>query len=265
MTRGGRAAPVVLVVGGLDPTGGAGIVADVRTLEAFGVASAAAATALTVQDGRRVVRVRKVAPSLLREQIECVLAALPVTAIKCGMLPDAGAVEVLASVLAEKSIPLVLDPVLRSSGGQALASRSVVAAIADELLPETEVVTPNLAEASLLAGMEIPDADAMVEAARRILASGVRAVVVKGGHLAGAPVDVLVTAKRVDRFRARRLPQADMHGTGCAFASALAAGLARGRGLRASVNDAGAHVRSLIASARRLRNGARLRSVRPAS
>jgi hydroxymethylpyrimidine/phosphomethylpyrimidine kinase len=254
-----RASSTVLVIGGLDPTGGAGVAADVRTLESFGVASAVVVTALTVQDGRRVTRVAAVAASLLAEQIACVIDTLPVAAVKCGMFPDARAVGVVARILADGSRPLILDPVLRSSGGQPLASGSVLKAIKTKLLPIAAVVTPNLAEASLIAGMEVKSVEAMEEAARRILTLGARAVVIKGGHLRGAPVDVLASRRRIERFAGRRIAFTDMHGTGCAFASALAAGLARGRSLRASVAAAGEHVRALIARSAPLANGARIR------
>lgn len=258
MTARRRASPFVLVIGGLDPTGGAGVAADVRTLEHFHVGSAVVVTALTVQDGRSVTRVRRVPASLMREQLRCVLEALPVAAIKCGMLPSATAVEVVAGFVAEHEIPLVVDPVLRSSGGQPLASRSALSAIRAKLLPLAAVATPNLAEASLLVGMDIPDVDAMAVAARRILALGARAVVVKGGHMAGAPIDVFAVGRKVERLVGRRIPL-DMHGTGCAFASALTAGLVHGRTLRESVRAAGVHVRALMTSAERLANGARIR------
>jgi hydroxymethylpyrimidine/phosphomethylpyrimidine kinase len=258
MSRARRAAPVVLVVGGLDPTAGAGIAADVRTLESLRVASAVAVTAVTVQNGREVLRVVPVAPALLGEQIDAVLSSLPVAAVKCGMLATAKAVAVVADRIGDR-IPLVLDPVLRSSGGQPLASRSMMAALRSKLLPNAAVVTPNLAEASALIGMPVEDVESMAEAARRILMLGPGAVVIKGGHLKGAPVDVLAVGRRVELLRGPRIVTGDMHGTGCAFASALAAGLARGRSVRASVAEARRHVRSLITRAQRLPNGAIIR------
>ena len=253
-----RAAKVVLVVGGLDPTAGAGVAADVRTLESFRVASAVAVTALAVQNGREVLRVVPVSSSLLRDQIEVVVASFRVAVVKCGMLATAGAVDVVAELLAGR-FPIVLDPVLRSSGGQSLASRSMVSALRTKLLPKAAVLTPNLAEASLLAGITISDVESMKEAARRLLDQGPGAVVVKGGHLSGPPVDVLAVGRRVEVLRGSRLTTGDMHGTGCAFASALSAGLARGLSVRASVGAARRHVRSLIKQARRLPNGAIIR------
>lgn len=254
-----RPAPVVLVVGGLDPTAGAGVAADVRTLECLGVASAVAVTALTVQNGRRVSRVVPVSPALLGEQMEVALSSLPVAAVKCGMLPTAKAVGTVAELLGDAGLLLVVDPVLRSSGGQSLASRGVLAALRSTLLRMADVVTPNLGEASALAGMPIADVDGMTEAARRILALGPRAVVIKGGHLRGAPVDVLAVGRRIELMPSRRIASGDMHGTGCAFASALAAGLVRGGSMRRSVAEAQRHVRSLIMRAQRLPNGALIR------
>jgi hydroxymethylpyrimidine/phosphomethylpyrimidine kinase len=257
-TRGRRAVPVVLAVGGHDPTAGAGVGADVRTLEAAGVAAAVAVTAITVQDGRHVRRVVATAPALLAAQIEAVMGALPVAAVKCGMLASPAAVRVVARALRDTAVPLVVDPVLRASGGERLAGRGVARAIAEHLLPIAAVVTPNVAEAAVLAGMRIADADDMEEAARRIVALGARAAVVKGGHLEGAPVDVLVAGRSAVRWRAARI-DADMHGTGCAFASAVAAGLARKRSVRTSVEHARAHVRTLLRRAQRIGSGARLR------
>jgi hydroxymethylpyrimidine kinase/phosphomethylpyrimidine kinase len=222
------------------------------------VSSAVVVTALTVQDGLRVHAVEPVAPRLIEKQLAVVLGSMPVAAIKCGMLPSAAAARAVAAAAARTRLPLVLDPVMRSSGGQRLVSRSVLASLL-ELLRLVAVVTPNLDEAGLLAGFEVRDVETMVRAARRIRQLGARAVVVKGGHLASAPVDVLASGSRVERLVGPRLAGGDMHGTGCAFASALAAALAERRGLRAGVLDASAHVRALIRKARKLRNGALLR------
>src|SRR5688572_20279641 len=235
MARKSARTPAVLAVGGVDPTTGAGVGADVRTLETLGVMPAIAVTAIAVQDGVRVHRVTPLAPATVREQIEAALGAMPVRAVKCGMLATPAIVAATADALSGRGLPLVVDPVLFASGGEPLARGAMTRALRERLLPIARVVTPNLREADLLSGIDVHDEASMIEAARRLLALGAGAVVVKGGHLPGAPVDVLVTSTRVERFGGRRVPGGDMHGTGCAFASALAAGLARGSSLRESV------------------------------
>jgi hydroxymethylpyrimidine/phosphomethylpyrimidine kinase len=249
----------VLAIGGLDPTAGAGVAADVRTLEALGVAPAVAITAIAVQDGRRVRSVTAMPAALVRAQIEAAAAAFPIAAVKCGMLARPAIVAAVADLVAKRRWPLVLDPVLRASGGEALATPALVRALARRLIPLAAVVTPNLYEASVLAGMPVTDAGSMEAAARRILALGARAVVVKGGHLAGRPLDLLVDEHRVVRLLFSRV-RGDMHGTGCAFAAALAACIARGMTPEQSLRVAHTHVRALLKGMLKLPRGARLRA-----
>jgi hydroxymethylpyrimidine/phosphomethylpyrimidine kinase len=251
--------PVVAVVAGCDPTGGAGIVADVRSLEALGVYPAAIVTAVTVQDGARVMEVSAVAPELVRRQLECVLDNLPVRVVKCGMLARPATTAAVAAAVGRREVALVLDPVLRASGGEALASRGMLEAMRTGLVPLATVVTANLDEAARLTGLSVANEEEMVAAGRRLLALGARAAVVKGGHLAGEPVDVLCHGRRVVRYPGGRIGQVAMHGSGCAFASALAAGLARGRPIAGAVEYARAHVRDLISRSWSTQRGARLR------
>jgi len=253
--------PFVLAVGGSDPTAGAGVEADVRTLESLGVGSAVAITAIAVQDGVRVRSVRALAPKLVAEQMEAAFDAVPVAMVKCGMLARPAIVAAVAQVVGERGVPLVLDPVLRASGGEALGSPALARALAERLVPLARVVTPNLAEASAIVSFPVDDVASMENAARAIVGLGARAAVVKGGHLAGTCVDVLADGRRITRFSARRI-EGDMHGTGCAFAAALAAGLARGLPLHRSVEMARDHVRTLLRQALRMPRGARLRAPR---
>jgi len=261
------AAPLVLTIGGSDPSCGAGVQADIRTLEGFGVDSATVVTALTVQDGVRVSAVEPTKPALVARQLEAVLASRRVTAIKCGMLARAAIVRVVADAIDGADAALVVDPVLRAGGGEALGDRGLQRALAARLFPLAAVVTVNLPEAAAFARMQVDDLSSMERAAREIGACGPRAVVVKGGHLEGAPSDLLWDQGRVRIFPGGRRISRELHGTGCAFASALAAGLAKGWPLSRSVECAGDHVRTILREAARSRAGGWLRqpSSRPLS
>jgi len=250
---------VVVTIAGSDPSCGAGLQADVRTLEQFGVDCASVVTAVTVQDGLRVAFIRPLAPALVGAQLASVLASREVAVVKCGMLARVGTVDVVAQAVAAAGVPLVVDPVLRAAGGEALGDRRLRAALAERLFPLATVVTCNLSEATAFAGEPIENPAAMERAARVIAATGARAVVVKGGHLAGEPLDVLWDGRRIRVYRSGGRIARSMHGTGCAFASAVAAGLARGVSLPRSVEEAGRHVRTLLREARRSPAGAWLR------
>jgi hydroxymethylpyrimidine/phosphomethylpyrimidine kinase len=248
----------VLAIGGSDPTCGAGIQSDVRTLDGFGVQPASVVTAVTAQDGRHVERCEAVAARLVAAQLDRVAAALPIAVVKCGMLATAGIVEVVARRAARWRLPLVLDPVMAASGGEPLLDTRASRAVVARLLPLATVVTANLAEAERLAGLPVRDLRGMTAAARTIARLGPEAVVVKGGHLGGEAVDVLWDGRRIRRFSGPRIGR-DLHGSGCAFASALAAGLALGWPLGRSVEAAGAHVRTLLADAVETKTGGWLR------
>lgn len=255
-----RPVPTVLVVAGSDPTGGAGLQADIKTLEWLGVASAAVASALTVQTATRVRSSQAVPAALLRAQLTAVAASVSPRVVKCGLLGSAANVGVVADFVARRRYAVVLDPVISASGGGArLADSDVGDALVRRLFPRASVVTVNLSEASWICGSEVADEAAMGDAARTIAALGPRSVVVKGGHLAGAPLDVLYHRGRLWRFPGVRA-RMTMHGTGCAFASAVAAGLALGQDLVRAVENAGAHVRALLAASQRTRDGGRLRA-----
>jgi hydroxymethylpyrimidine kinase/phosphomethylpyrimidine kinase len=256
-----RRVPTVLVVAGSDPTGGAGLQADLKTLEWFGVASAAAVSAITIQTATRVRASHPVPAPTLQAQLAAVAASISPRVIKCGLLASAANVEVVADFTARRRhCALVVDPVTAASGrGARLSRKDLAQALVERLFPLASVVTVNLPEASNLCGARVTDEAAMADAARAIADMGPHAVVIKGGHLRGPPVDVLYCGGRLRRFPGVRAP-ATMHGTGCAFASALAAGLALGFGVARAVEDAGAHVRALIAASQRTRDGGRLRA-----
>jgi hydroxymethylpyrimidine kinase/phosphomethylpyrimidine kinase len=252
--------PAVCAVGGSDPSAGAGIQADVRTLEALGVQPTTVVTALTVQTGTVVTRVEPVRAALVAAQLRALLEALPIAAVKTGMLATADNARAVARVLRPHAgLPLVVDPVLRASGGERLARAGLLRALIAELFPLAACVTANLDEAAAIVGWRVADVEAMKEAARAIVDAGAGAAIVKGGHLRGAPDDVVFDGRAVHVVGGQRVRGRTMHGSGCAFASALAAHLAVGRGLLASARAAKRHVAELLDGARPSEAGGWLR------
>ncbi len=241
----------VLAIGGSDPSGGAGIQADLKTIAAFGAYAATAITALTVQDTRAVTDVLVLPPGLVAAQIAAVLADIGADAIKTGMLADPEVVEAVCDALAAAPhAALVVDPVLRATAGRALLAEAALIVLKRRLLPMAALLTPNLPEAEVLAGMAIPDLPAMHHAAEVLLTLGVPAVLLKGGHLPGdTVVDLLATEDGVEAFAAPRLTSRHTHGTGCTLGSAIAAGLAQGASLRDAVLRARGFVRAAIVAA----------------
>lgn len=254
--------PFVLAIGGLDPSCGAGIVADARTLERLEVMPLAVATAVTVQSGGGVRATHPVPVPQVTAQLRELLRAFPASAIKIGQVPSAACAAALAATLRPLTarVPLVLDPVLRASGGGELAGPAAARAILARLLPLAAVVTVNLDEAAVLTGMAVRDVDGMSAAARRLSSRTTGAIVIKGGHLRGQPLDMLLHEGCERIFRGTRL-RGSMHGTGCAFASAMAAALARGMSVEAALVGARKHVRELLTHAVTA-GGARLRAPR---
>jgi hydroxymethylpyrimidine/phosphomethylpyrimidine kinase len=242
----------VLVVAGSDSGGGAGIQADIKTITALGGYAATAITALTAQDTLGVHAIHPVPLPFVRLQMECGLDDIGADVIKTGMLGDAATIACVCDVLEERApgLPLVVDPVMVAKGGERLLATEAIAALKRRLLPLARVATPNIPEAEALAGMAIPDVEAMHHAATALLTLGVRAVLLKGGHLPGdMVVDLLATEDGIEAFSAPRIETRHTHGTGCTLASAIAAGLAQGMGLRDSVVRARAYVRAAIAAA----------------
>ncbi len=248
---------MVLSVAGSDPSGGAGIQADLKTFHAFRVYGAAVITALTVQNTRGVRAVHAVAPDVVLAQLDAVTDDLPVAAVKLGLLPDAGVAGALAGRIAAHPLPrLVLDPVLVAGSGDALSAGDTRQALR-ALLPHAALVTPNLAEAAALTGRPVRDVAGMEAAARALVDGGAGAALVKGGHLPGPPVDVLLAGGGVHRLEATRIAVAPTHGTGCTLSAAIAAGLALGCDLPDAVDRARRYVRAALAAAPALGGGAR--------
>ncbi len=217
--------PIVLAIGGHDPVGGAGIQADIEAITAQGCHAATAVTCLTVQDTRNVRRLAPVDPELLAQQVEAVLADLPVAAIKIGLIGDAAIGRRLAELLdRQPGVPVVLDPVLAAGGGAALSDEELRHVLLKKLLPHTDVLTPNSREARDLAGTTPLD-----DCARILLEAGCRQVLITGGHEQGA--QVINGLYDPEGLRAswawERLP-GEYHGSGCTLAAAIAALLSRG-------------------------------------
>lgn len=243
----GRGLGRVLILAGSDSGGGAGLQADLKTVTVLGGHAATAVTAVTVQNSLGVSRVEALPAELVEAQARAVLEDLGADAIKTGMLPTAAIVERLAALLDEAALPAVIDPVRAAKGGASLADAAAQAALKALLLPRASLFTPNAPEAEALTGLEVSDVDGARRAGERLLALGAKAVLMKGGHLAGERVvDQLITADQVMIFEAPRQATRHSHGTGCTLASACAAGLAQGLNLPAAVGRAHAYVQGAL-------------------
>ena len=247
----------VLIVAGSDSSGGAGIQADIKTVTALGGYAATAITALTVQNTLGVFATMPVDALFVRQQIEAVLGDIGADCVKTGMLANAEIIAAVADALAAvPHVPLVVDPVLRSTSGTPLLDAAAIGALKERLIARATVLTPNLPEAEALLGRAIADAAAMEAAARSLRALGAATVMLKGGHLAGDVVrDVVVEGDRRYVLESRRAKTRHTHGTGCTLASAIATGLAQGLTARAAIERAHAYVQRAIRTAPGLGQG----------
>jgi hydroxymethylpyrimidine/phosphomethylpyrimidine kinase len=246
--------PKALTIAGSDSGGGAGIQADLKTFSAFRVFGMSAITAVTAQNSIGVQAVFNLPPEFVARQIDSVLSDFGADAVKIGMLSTAPIIGAVADRLRAfagdgsrvEPLRVVLDPVMIAKSGDPLLQSDARAALIKELLPLALIVTPNLHEAEALAGMPVANERDMEEAARRILALGPQTVLVKGGHLRDSATDILWNGRDLTRFTAPRLPSTSTHGTGCTYASAIAACLARGHALRDAISEAKAYVTAAI-------------------
>jgi hydroxymethylpyrimidine kinase/phosphomethylpyrimidine kinase len=236
----------VLAIAGSDSGGGAGIQADIRTISSLGAHALTAVTALTAQNSRNVAAIQKVPAKFVSKQIETILADTYPDAVKIGMLYTGSCVREVARMLKKHPLPnIVLDPVLRASTGKALLEPEAFVPLKRLLLPGVLVVTPNLSEASVLSGRRVSTLKQMQEAARVIHDMGPH-VVVTGGHLRRACVDVLYDGKEMRQFQGKRIETEHTHGSGCVFSTALAVFLALGDDLGTAVEHAHGFARSAI-------------------
>lgn len=228
--------PRVLLIAGSDCSGGAGIQADLKTVSALGAFGMTAITALTAQNTTGVLGILQVSPEFLTLQIDACVTDIGCDAVKTGMLADAAIIEAVSAAIARHQLRrVVVDPVMIAKHGAALLKPEAVAALKAKMLPIATVVTPNLHEAGALVGGDIHDLSGMKAAARAIQQMGAQNVVIKGGHLAGVAADILFDGREFTEFSAERFHTKHTHGTGCIFASAIAANLAHGRGVKESV------------------------------
>lgn len=260
-SRRGAAAPIanVLSIAGSDPSGGAGIQADLKAFSALGVYGMAALTALTAQNTRGVTGVHAVPVEFVRQQIDTVFDDVAVAAVKVGMVGSADAVAAVSDCLSlYRPAVLVVDPVMISKSGHRLIEEDAVDCLRGRLLPQATLITPNLPEAAVLLDDPAPAADtaAMEQVGRRLQALTGAAVLLKGGHLEGdQSPDLLIAGERLQWFAAQRVPTRSTHGTGCTLASACAALLARGLELADAIERAKAYLTAAVAAADRLSVG----------
>ena len=240
-----------LTIAGSDSGGGAGIQADLKTFAAHGVYGTSAITAITAQNTRGVIAWEPVSTPLVVAQIDAVVSDIGADAVKTGMLANAAIVTAVADAARRLKLDrLVVDPVMVAKGGDRLLEPSAIDAICSELLPLARVVTPNIPEAEVLAGIRILSLDDMRAAARRILSLGPRWVVLKGGHLElPDSIDIVCSAEVCEELRSPRIETTHTHGTGCTLASAIAANLALGHGEMDAASRAKRYIDAAIRNA----------------
>jgi hydroxymethylpyrimidine/phosphomethylpyrimidine kinase len=247
----------LLVIAGSDSSAGAGLQADLKTAQRFGLYAQTAVTAVTAQDTEGVHAVEAMSPALVLAQIKAALNDIGADAIKIGMLANAGVARAVAEALSQTKLPIVLDPVLVSSGGQRLLDPAGIEILKSHILLRATLVTPNFDECEVLTGLR-PENDATLHRAAEAFASlGAAAVLFKGGHGTGATSrDILMKAGKVlARFESPRQDATHTHGTGCVLATAIACGLALGRTLEDAVREAHDFVQSAIRTAPGLGRG----------
>jgi hydroxymethylpyrimidine/phosphomethylpyrimidine kinase len=258
--------PVVLTIAGFDPSSGAGVTADIKTIAAHGCYGVACITAMTVQSTAGVHRVEAVDPTLVTETLQELATDIPIAAVHIGMLGTGKVVKAVVEFLSQpgkagspsKFPNVVLDPILRSSSGAELLDAAGIRLLIDKLLPLADVITPNVDEAAILTGLKVTDLDEMRAAATKLHQMGSAAVVITGGHLEKA-IDLLsfTTKSGVQQevFKAERQRSNSTHGTGCAFATAMACHLALDRGLAEATLLAKTYVTAAIAAGHPLGRG----------
>jgi hydroxymethylpyrimidine kinase / phosphomethylpyrimidine kinase / thiamine-phosphate diphosphorylase len=248
--------PIALTIAGSDSGGGAGVQADLKTFAALGVYGASVITSVTAQNTLEVTGIHDLPPDFITLQLDTVTRDLPPDAIKTGMLSNPAIIRAVSERLQVLGVEkLVVDPVMVAKGGAALLRKEAESELIHCLLPLAYVVTPNLGEAAVLTGLTIRSVEGMKEAARHIHTQGARHVVVKGGHLDGPPVDVFFDGQRFEYFEGERIETKSLHGTGCTFASAIAAELAKGVEVTNAVRHAKAYITTAIRLAQPIGHG----------
>lgn len=247
--------PVALTIAGSDPSGGAGLQADLKVFHQRGVYGMSVVTLLTVQNTRAVQNVFVLGPEMVSAQLDALLSDLPCHAAKTGALGNARVISEIAVRAKSFRFPLVVDPVMASQHGQALLDREAVTTLKKELFPSAFLITPNLDEAESLTGMKVRDLTAMEKAAKCMAQDGPQAILIKGGHLEGDAVDLLYAGGKVQLFESRRIKTAHTHGTGCAFSAVITAELAKSKPLERAIQTAKAFVSQALESSPKLGQG----------
>ncbi len=243
----GAALGRVLIIAGSDSGGGAGVQADIKTVNALGGHASSAITAVTVQNTMGVFGVHPIPVEIIVAQARAVLDDIGADVIKTGMLGDVAAVEAVAALLEQARIPAVIDPVMIAKGGAALLELDALNTVRDRLIPQAALLTPNAPEAAALTGLAVETTDDLRRAGEALLARGAKAVLMKGGHIEGGVLtDLLITPDGETLFTGPRIETRHTHGTGCTLASACAVGLAQGLSLEAAVARAWAYVAEAI-------------------
>ena len=250
--------PTALSIAGSDPSGGAGIQADLKTFSAHGVYGMSAITALTVQNTQGVSEIQLLPADFVAAQINALFEDIRIGAIKIGMIANAQIAQSVASSLKSKpKTPIVLDPVMIAKGGHALLEEDAITAVQTQLLPLADILTPNLEEAARLLDTDIASSRAEMERqGKALLAYGPKAVLMKGGHLESEESpDLLITAQGLQWYDSPRIDTKNTHGTGCTLSSAIAAQIAKGNSYEEAIRHAKAYVHAAIASADSLHIG----------
>jgi len=246
-----------LSIAGSDPTGGAGLQADLKTFAAFGIHGLSAVTALTAQSTHSISTIHPVPTDFFADQLETLLSDIKPGALKTGMLHNAGIIDqLILSIKKHELVNLVVDPVSVSSSGTELIDNEGFKMLRDRLIPMARVITPNLMEAERLTGLRISGESELIDAAKRLKQMGPESVVITGGHWRKSEtVDFFLDGSEYDFFRGEKI-KGEFHGTGCAFSAAITAGLAIGQRLKKAVHDAHLYVLGAITSAFRPGSGA---------
>lgn len=253
---------VVLTIAGFDPSAGAGTLADIKTVAAFGCYGVAAITSLTAQNTQAVYGAYHQPAEVVRAQIVPLLEDFDIAAVKLGMLPNREIIETVAEIITAHKLPnIVLDPVIRSTSGYDLIDDAALAALVEHLLPLAAIITPNLPETERLTGLTVRDLGGMRAAAQQLRQQTVRrnpptAILIKGGHLPDEAVDLFDDGQSECLFRAPKIATRNTHGTGCTLSSAIAAGLACGAEMPLAVQRAKQYVSAAIQAAPELGHGA---------
>ena len=248
--------PVVMTVAGFDPSAGAGVLADIKTISAFGCYGIAAVTSVTLQNTQMLAGACHQTPASLRQQMSMLFDDFDVTAIKTGMLPTEDIVKEVATLVSGRSLHVVVDPVLKSTSGQELADERATEALLKDLLPLSSVVTPNVTEAERLSGIVIRDRRSMEQAASELRSRGAGAVLITGGDSESDNcLDMLLDDQGTAIYDSERVQSRHTHGTGCSLASAIACLLARGRSLRESIPVAKLYITQAILNAPQVGHG----------